>query len=238
MAGEPLVVENVEALRAAPEEYRIACEKIVISHAINELYGVKVYDEPSIALAPSVYAKWLTLRVVMEEYGHHVRFFELGQQMGIEERRMTVGVTEKAPLSIFGYPMKTWVEFVAIKLLGDMAEILQVEDLIQSTCHPIRRLARMTLPEEKFHAQFGVDFGKELCQSPEGRSELQTAIDGIFPLMPAFFGRSGSRNNEIYRKWGLKLRTNEQMRADYIERARRTVESLGLGLPELATADM
>jgi ring-1,2-phenylacetyl-CoA epoxidase subunit PaaA len=237
MSGESFIVRNIEELRAAPEEYRVACEKIVISHAINELHGVRVYDEPAIGLAPTVYAKWLTLRVVMEEYGHHVRFFELGRKMGIEERRMMAGVTEKAPLSIFGYPMKTWTEFVAIKLLGDMAEILQVEDLIQSTCHPIRELARMTLPEEKFHAQFGVDFGKELCRSPKGRSELQAAINGVFPMMPAFFGRSGSRNNEIYRKWGLKLRTNEQMREDYISRARRTVESLGLSAPELATVD-
>ncbi|MEE2761635.1 MAG: hypothetical protein VYE18_09335, partial [Pseudomonadota bacterium] len=62
-------VETMEAFRKAPEEYREACRKIVISHAINELYGSRVYDEPAIALAPDPYAKWLTCRVVMEEYG-------------------------------------------------------------------------------------------------------------------------------------------------------------------------
>ena len=76
-------IESVEAFRGAPEEYRECCRKIVISHAINELYGSRVYDEPAIALAPTPYAKWLTCRIVMEEYGHHYRFFELGREMGI-----------------------------------------------------------------------------------------------------------------------------------------------------------
>ncbi len=70
-----LQVITVEELRRQPEEYQEACKKIVISHAINELYGSRVYDEPAIALAPTPYAKWLTCRVVMEEYGHHYRFF-------------------------------------------------------------------------------------------------------------------------------------------------------------------
>ena len=64
-------VENIEQLKLQPEEYKDACRKLVISHAINELYGSRVYDEPAIALAPTPYAKWLTCRVVMEEYGHH-----------------------------------------------------------------------------------------------------------------------------------------------------------------------
>ena len=89
-------VESMEAFRAAPEEYQEACRKIVISHAINELYGSQVYDEPAIAMAPNPYAKWLTCRVVMEEYGHHYRFFELGREMGVAEDRMLPEKTDKS----------------------------------------------------------------------------------------------------------------------------------------------
>ena len=45
-----IVVKTVEELKDAPEEYREAVAKIVISHAINELYGAQVFDEPAIAL--------------------------------------------------------------------------------------------------------------------------------------------------------------------------------------------
>ncbi len=70
--SEPIVVKTVEELKAAPEEYREAVAKLVISHAVNELYGAQVFDEPRHRLrAERLYAKWLTCRVAMEEYGHH-----------------------------------------------------------------------------------------------------------------------------------------------------------------------
>jgi len=204
----------------------------VISHAINELYGAQVFDEPAIAYAPTPYAKWLTCRVAMEEYGHHVRFKQLGLQMGIPEERMMPGAG-KRPLSIFEFPLKTWQEFVAIKLLADLAEILQVEDLLHCSFVPLRNIARTTMPEEKFHAQFGLDFCVDLVETDAGREKVQRAVNGFYPEAPKFFGASRSKNNEAYRKYGLKLRSNEEMRADYIARAKTTVEPLGIKLPDV-----
>ena len=228
-------IETAAELQDAPEEYRQALRKIVRSHAVNELYGAQVFDEPAIAFAPTPYAKWLTCRVAMEEYGHHVRFRQLGQEMGIPAAEMTP--QGKRPLSIFEIPLQSWEEFCVIKLLADLAEILQVEDLLHCSFRPLRNLARMTMPEERFHAQFGKDFCTELCQSAEGRAKVQDAIDRYFPMLPAFFGRSGSANNEVYRKFGIKLRRNEEMRADFLDRARALVEDhLKLKLPVLPDA--
>ncbi len=226
-------VETARELMQAPEEFRTAVEKIVISHAVNELYGAQVFDEPAIALAPTPYSKWLTCRVAMEEYGHHVRFKELGEEIGIAPERMMAS-DEKKPLSIFEFPLQTWEEFCVIKLLADLAEILQVEDLAQCTFLPLRNLSRMTMPEERFHAQFGKDFCTELCQTEEGRAAVQDAINRYYPILPKFFGRPKSKNNEIYRKWGIKQRTNEDMLADYIKRATELVDELGLTLPEIS----
>ncbi len=233
--SDPIVVKTVEELKSAPEEYREAVAKLVISHAINELYGAQVFDEPAIAYAPTPYAKWLTCRVAMEEYGHHVRFKQLGLQMGIPEERMMPGAG-KRPLSIFEFPLKTWQEFVAIKLLADLAEILQVEDLLHCTFHPLRNLARATMPEERFHAQFGEDFTAELIKTPEGKATLQAAIDEYFPYLPSFFGGSKSKNNEIFRKWNIKQRTNDEMRQDFMKRATEVTTKYGLTLPEVRQA--
>ena len=231
-----LQVKTCDELKQQPEEYREACEKLVISHAINELYGGRTYDDPAIAFAPTPYAKWLTCRVAMEEYGHHVRFFELGRQMGIPAEKMLPEKTAKKPLSVFDFPLTSWEEFVAIKLVVDLAEILQVEDLLHCTFHPLRNLARMTMPEEKFHAQFGLDFGAELVKTPEGKAKLQEAVNKIFPGVPAFFGRAKSKNNAIYRKWGIKLRSNEDMAADYVKRGAEAIRKLGLQVPDIAVA--
>jgi ring-1,2-phenylacetyl-CoA epoxidase subunit PaaA len=229
-----LEVKTIEEFKHQPEEYRTAVKKIVLSHAVNELYGSQVFDEPAIALAPTPYAKWLTCRVAMEEYGHHVRFAELGKELGIPERDLVPRQGGKRPLSIFDFAMKSWPEFCVIKLVGDLAEILQVEDLLHCSFHPLRNLGRMTMPEERFHAQFGEDFCSDLIETKEGRAQVQAALDKIFPSMPAFFGRSKSKNNEMFRRWGIKLRTNEEMRDDYLRRVRELVEGkLGLKLPDV-----
>jgi ring-1,2-phenylacetyl-CoA epoxidase subunit PaaA len=228
-------VTNVEAFNEAPEDYQVAVRKIVRSHAVNELYGAQVFDEPAIALAPTPYAKWLTCRVAMEEYGHHVRFRELGRQIGLSDAEMTP--QGRRPLSIFEFPLKTWEEFCVIKLLADLAEIIQVEDLNHCSFQPLRNLARVTMPEEKFHAQFGKDFCTELCRTEDGRTKVQDAIDRYFPMMPPFFGRSDSANSVLFRKWGIKQHSNDDMRQDFIARARAVVEDhLHLKLPEVRAA--
>ena len=226
-------VASSEELAKQADEYQAAVRKIVISHAVNELYGAQVFDEPAISLAPTPYYKWLACRIAMEEYGHHVRFKELGETIGIEPQAMTP--ERKQPLSIFECPMKTWAQFCVIKMLADLAEILQVEDLAHCSYLPLRKLARMTMPEERFHAQFGRDACTELCRTREGRAAVQAAIDEYFHMLPAFFGRPNSRNNEIYRRWSIKLRSNEEMREDFLRRARDLVMGeLGLRLPDVA----
>jgi ring-1,2-phenylacetyl-CoA epoxidase subunit PaaA len=227
-------VKTIEEFKQQPAEYQDAVRKIVRSHAINELYGAQVFDEPAIALAPTPYAKWLTCRVAMEEYHHHVRFRTLADEIGVKPEEMDT--KNKRPLNIFEFPLKTWEEFVVIKMLGDLAEILQVEDLLHCSFVPLRNLARTTMPEEKFHAQFGKDFGAELVKTPEGKAALQAAVDAFYPYAPHFFGASKSKNNEIFRNFGIKLRTNEDMRADYVARAKDVLDSLGLKAPELAQA--
>jgi len=234
-ASDVPVVKTVEEFHDQPEEYREAIRKLVRSHAINELYGAQVFDEPAIALAPTPYAKWLTCRVAMEEYGHHVRFKELGEKIGMPEEHLMPG-GDKRPLSIFEFPLSNWAQFCVIKLLADLAEILQVEDLLHCSFHPLRNLARATMPEEKFHADFGKQFTEEMIQTEEGKQAIQQAIDEYFPVLPSFFGRTGSKNNEIFRKWKIKLRKNEEMREDYVRRATALVEELGLRLPEIEAA--
>lgn len=225
-------VKTAAELADQPEEYQTAVKKIVTSHAVNELYGAQVFDEPAIALAPTPYAKWLTCRVAMEEYHHHVRFKGLGDEIGIPAAAMDP--KHKRPLSIFGFPLQTWPEFCVIKLLADLAEILQVEDLLHCSFVPLRNLGRVTMPEEKFHAQFGKDFCTELVKTEEGRRAVQDAINRYFPMLPGFFGSDNSKNNEMYRRFALKQRTNKEMREDFLARAKDVVEKhLGLTLPTL-----
>jgi ring-1,2-phenylacetyl-CoA epoxidase subunit PaaA len=228
-------VKTPQDFKNQPEEYQTAVKKILVSHAVNELYGAQVFDEPAIKFAPTPYAKWLTCRVAMEEYHHHVRFKGLADELGVPAENMDT--KNKKPLNIFEFPLASWEEFCVIKMVADLAEILQVEDLLHCSYVPLRNVARTTMPEERFHAQFGKDFCTELIKTPEGKARVQDALNRYFPYLPRFFGASNSRNNEMYRKYGLKQRRNEEMREDYMNRVRTLVEGLDLVLPEVpATA--
>src|SRR2546430_3281966 len=99
-------VKTADDFHHQPVEYQEAVRKIIRSHALNELYGAQVFDEPAIALAPTPYAKWLTYRVAMEEYHHHVRFKELADQIGVSADEMQPD--KKRPLNIFEFPLQTW----------------------------------------------------------------------------------------------------------------------------------
>ena len=92
--------------------------------------------------------------------------------------------------------------------------------------------ARITMPEEKFHAKFGKDFCMELIRTKNGKAAVQDAVNRYLPITPGFFGASKSRNNEMYLRWGLKSRTNDEMREDFLARVGELVEKdFGLRLP-------
>ena len=92
------------------------------------------------------------------------------------------------------------------------------------------------MPEEHFHAQFGEDFSAELVKTPDGKARLQAAVNEYCPYLPTFFGGSKSKNNEIFRKWKIKQRTNDEMREDFVKRATEVAAKYGLTLPEVRQA--
>jgi ring-1,2-phenylacetyl-CoA epoxidase subunit PaaA len=232
MEGEVFTseVRDLRKLAEMPEEYRQAVAKIVVSHAVNEIAGAEAFDEPAIRVAPTPYHKWLACRIAMEEYGHHVHFSRLAIQLGVPEQSLD---HRKKHLSVFELPISTWTEFVVMKAIGDLAEVIMVEELEHCSFLPLRDLAIKTMPEEKFHAGFGRDQMIELVKTPKGREGVQRAVDYIFPVMLPFFGGSNSRNNALFRRWGIKRRTNDEMRADYVQRVKKLVEGeFGLTVPQ------
>ena len=222
------VADAAEAHRLSPE-YVVAAGKVIASHVRNELAGATVFDEPAIALAPGPREKWLACRIAMEEYGHHLKFKRLAHELGLEDP------ASGRTLSVFEYDLTSWVQFVALKAIVDLAEVVLMEELLTSTYVPLRDLATKLLPEEKFHVSFGKRHSRDLIKDPESREALQEAVNDLVPFTLPFFGRSVSSNNEMFRRWGIKRYTNDEARAQFIGRSREfVVEDLGLSYPESA----
>jgi ring-1,2-phenylacetyl-CoA epoxidase subunit PaaA len=220
-------VKGPEDLARYPPEYKAAIGKIVVSHAANELKGALTFDEPAIRMAPNPKFKWLVSRNTMEEFGHHILFARLAEAMGLEWK-------EKRTLTLFDFPMVSWVEFGAIKAIVDIAELIELDDLIESSYLPLRAVAKKTYAEEKFHVGLGRDIVKALLQEdPACRPQLQDAINKLFPETLDFFGSSSSTNNEAFLRWGLKRRSNREMRQDYVNQVRDYLVKTGFEVPPI-----
>ena len=223
-------VVDAEHARAVGPDFVNAVGKVIASHVRNELAGAAVFDEPAIALAPGPLEKWLACRIAMEEYGHHLKFNRLSSELGLPDP------LAGRPLSVFDYQLTTWVEFVVLKAVVDMAEVVLMEELLETTYLPLRQLVVSLLPEERFHVSFGRARAHEMVKKDGAtRSAVQQAVDVFVRLTLPFFGRSDSRNNELFRRWGVKRLTNDQSRARFIDRTRRlVVDELGLDYPEVS----
>ncbi|MGH9177196.1 MAG: Phenylacetic acid catabolic protein [Acidimicrobiales bacterium] len=226
----PFVGEVADAAAAheVGPDYVRAVGKVVASHVRNELAGAVAFDEPAIALAPGPREKWLACRIAMEEYGHHLKFTRLANELGLEE------AGAGPALSVFDYQLTSWAEFTVLKALVDLAEVVLMEELLATSYLPLRSLAERLLPEERFHVSFGRAAAKELAGDPVQRPLLQQAVDDLVAFTLPFFGRSASANNDAFRRWGVKQRTNDESRSEWAARSRRVVEEdLGLRFPEV-----
>lgn len=223
-------VRSIADLEAQPPDYRNAVEDLVCRLAIDELQGAQAFGEPAIALAPTPYAKWLSWRLALEVLQQHQAFLELAHRMEIPEGRLDPGHSR---LSVFGFEMKTWPEFCVVKAIADSAQVLRAEDLACCSFHPLRNIARALLPGERLHARIGRELCLELLQTGMGRA-VQDALDRYFPLVPAVFGGMESGREAICRRFGLKHRSGDEMRREFLARSvALIVKDFGLRMPSL-----
>lgn len=223
---------TLERFGDMPPEYQEAVHNILTIHTVSELYGAEVFYR-WIPLAPRPVDKWRMSQILREEYGHHLRFAKLQTAMGVDVARL-----EKDPLTLFTtYEAENWADAAMFLATVDRAARLQFEDFTRASFLPLREVAARTLKEEIGHAEFGRMSVAELCRDPAGRGQAQRALEKWFPMAVAFYGRSGSPKSERYLRWGIKRRTNDEMRRDYLNEYGAIVEEWGLTLPPLPDLD-
>jgi len=168
-------------------------------------------------------------KTVMEEYGHHLRFRKLLEDLELDWQEV---VKDKEHLSTFDVPMDTWADQMVFLALIDRAAAHQFRHFIKSPYEPFRQACQDTLNEEYGHVGLGMDGVKDLLRTPEGRAEIEASVQKWLPVGLASFGGEKSRTNERYRHWGLKSASNEEMRETYYQQVRAfIVKDWGVPLP-------
>jgi ring-1,2-phenylacetyl-CoA epoxidase subunit PaaA len=93
-------------------------------------------------------------------------------------------------------------------------------------------MAPSVLAEERMHQAHGFRIVREYSRDSEGKHEVQKALDKWWAISLDLFGPSNSRKSPILVKYGLRKKTNEQARQDYIKRMVPRLEELGYTIPD------
>ena len=100
---------------------------------------------------------------------------------------------------------------------------------------PLDRALPRIIQEEKTHVGYGHVKLRDMVRTEEGRAQAQAAVDRWYPRGLDMFGLANSTRASRYQHWGLKRRSNETARAEYIAEAAPLIEGLGLTVPDAAS---
>ncbi len=244
--------ERIESLDEMSEGYRAALVHLMTMQADSELAGGYGYV-PWIMKAPGVEEKHVVAQIVKDEIRHATVMYALLADLGVDvdthvsahdevftmriEADADIGtarITSDKRVNIFYYPIETWADFIFFNFCMDRGAGHQLEDVRHGSYGPWVRAIEGIFKEEKFHIRHGEHWVKTLAEDPKTHDEAQATFAKWYLRTMNIFGRPGSLNNALYRKYRLKLRDNDKVRQAFVAEVKDKAEAVGLKLPDWA----
>ncbi|MBA3620933.1 MAG: 1,2-phenylacetyl-CoA epoxidase subunit A [Euzebyales bacterium] len=229
---------RVEASDWMPDEYRQAALRFIEMHANSEIMGA-LPEREWIARAPSLRRKLSLTAKVQDEVGHGHMLYRVAEDLGKSREAMIADLIAGRTKfhNVFHYPTYTWGDVGVIGFLIDGAALVTQKALLESSYAPYVRVLRRICAEESLHQRHGEDLVLELCAgSDEQRQMFQDAVNRWWEPVMQFFGPPSKPEGDVLLAWGLKTRTNEQLRQRFFDTYVPKLWDLGISVPDPALA--
>jgi ring-1,2-phenylacetyl-CoA epoxidase subunit PaaA len=214
-------------------EYRDLLGRVLTIQADCEIGGPHLYVERMLPAAPSKLDQLIVARTAAEEIDHFRKVARVAGDMGVDVSFVLSQPNEKRFVESFRGLIKTWEDHAVFGFLIDRVGRYQLEEFYDCSYQPLQRILPDIVTEELGHIDYGYNKTRELLmKGDEQKERVQKAVDYWYVKALDMFGRSGSQRAERYRYWGLKRRTNEQARKDYIDEVNPILLSMGLKIPD------
>jgi ring-1,2-phenylacetyl-CoA epoxidase subunit PaaA len=228
--------EKIEPGDWMPKEYRRQLIRMISQHAHSEIVGM-LPEGTYITRAPSLRRKMILLAKVQDEGGHGQYLYHAAETLGATREEMIDALLAgKAKYSnIFNYPALSWADMGAIGWLVDGAAILNQTMLARCSYGPYARAMIRICAEESFHMKQGQDIIITLATgAPEQKAMAQDALDRWWWPTLMMFGPpdTASTNSELLIRWGIKTKTNDELRQTFIDQLAPGLQALGLVIPD------
>lgn len=254
--GEREMMAKIEAgvrLESPDEmtpEYRACLIHLMTMQADSELAGAYGYV-PWITKAPTVEEKHVVAQIVKDEVRHATVMYALLADLGFdvdthvrnhdEVFTLRIGadadlgtkrITSDKRVNIFYYPIETWADFVFFNFCMDRGAGHQLEDVRHCSYGPWVRAIEGIFKEEKFHIRHGEHWVKKLAEDPATHAEAQTTFARWYVRTMNIFGRPNSPKNQLYRRYRLKVRDNDEVRRAFAAEVADLAAKVGLAVPD------
>jgi ring-1,2-phenylacetyl-CoA epoxidase subunit PaaA len=228
--------EKIEPGDWMPEEYRRQLVRMISQHAHSEVVGM-LPEGAWITRAPNLRRKLVLLAKVQDEAGHGEYLYHAAETLGVSREEMLDALLSGRAKysSIFNYPSLTWADMGTIGWFVDGAAILNQTMLAKGSYGPYSRANVRISAEESFHMKQGKEIVIHLSRGTLGqRAMVQDAVQRWWWPTLMMFGPhdSDSPNSPALIRWGIKTRTNDELRQAFVDQVAPEVLALGLTLPD------
>ena len=228
--------EKIEPGDWMPDAYRNQLIRMISQHAHSEIVGM-LPEGAWITRAPNLRRKMVLLAKVQDEAGHGQYLYHAAESLGVDREEMTSALLDGRAkyASVFNYPTLGWADVGAIGWLVDGAAIMNQTMLAHCSYGPYSRAMVRICAEEGFHKKQGQEMIIRYAQgTPTQRAMAQEAIDRWWWPALMMFGPhdSESGNTPQLVRWGIKTKTNDQLRQEFIDEMVPALRALGLSVPD------
>lgn len=228
--------EKIEPGDWMPDEYRKQLIRMISQHAHSEVVGM-LPEGAWITRAPNLRQKLVLLAKVQDEGGHGQYLYHAAETLGATREEMVEALlTGRAKYaSVFNYPSLTWADVGMIGWLVDGAAIKNQTMLARCSYGPYSRAMVRICAEESFHNKQGKEMVFRYAPgTPKQKAMAQNALNRWWWPTLMMFGPhdSDSPNTPQLVRWGIKTKSNDELRQEFVDETAPELQAVGLAIPD------
>lgn len=234
---------------------RAAARTLLLRLADDELVAAERYTEWQVR-APTLESDIALANVAQDELGHARLWYDLCERFGDDETDL---IWERDPATfrhatLVEIPFETgdWADAVVRSYLYDVAEDVRLHAIEDSAAAAVRDRVGKVLAEEDYHREHARNWLERLADTEAGHGRVQDAVDRLYPHALTLFEPAAPAENAFgdgefdgdaaavearIDDLGLRTASLDEMRAEWSTRVERTLDDLGLSVPDAVPAE-
>ncbi len=227
--------ELIESVSEMTPEYLRELKHTLIVSGDTELISAPAYYLAA-RRAPSINAFMTGIAIIQDELAHAHIAYHILEELGEDQEKLIFARDPKSfryPYA-FDVPLESWTELVVANAMYDQAGFCLLGDIHDHCSYgPWKRGLQKVMLEENFHLRNGRTWCKRIAEGGgSAKDELQAAVDWMFPLTVEWFGLPDSlKMHSAQLEYGLKGKTNDQLRQWWLSLVVPFMEEIGIKVP-------